>query len=109
AAAIPDLEKVLSFDRKHDYFRAMGLLAHAYGMTGNLARAEELFKEALQTSTLSETQYHFAELMASQGRLDEARELAQRILNKRATLSGPLRRAQEPWFKRAEALIKSLG
>jgi len=106
AAAIPDLEKTLSFDRKHDYFRAMGLLAHCYAIQGDAARAEALFREALQTSTLSETQYNFAEFLASQGRTAEARSLAESILHKRATLSGPLRREQEPWFRRAEALLK---
>jgi hypothetical protein len=107
-AAIADLEKVLTFDRKHDYFRAMGLLAHCYAVRRENARAEALFREALQTSTLSETQYNFAEFLASTGRIDEARETAERILNKRASLSGPLRRAQEPWFARAAALLKQL-
>ncbi len=108
AAAIPDLEKVLSFDRKHDYHAAMGLLARACAATGDPARAEALFREALQTSTLSETQYNFAEFLASTGRVAEAREWAERILNKRGSLSGPLRRAQEPWFRRAAALLKQL-
>ena len=109
AAAIADLEKVLSFDRKHDYYRAMGVLAHCYAMRGDNARAEALFREALQTSTLSETQYNYAEWLASQGRAEEARDLCQRILSKRATLSGPLRRDQEPWFKRADALLRRLA
>jgi len=109
AAAIPDLEKTASLDRKHDYLRALGLLAHCYAVTGDMARADTLFREALQTSTLSETQYHYAELLATQGRVEEAREMTQRILNKRATLSGPLRRQQEPWFKRASALLARLN
>jgi hypothetical protein len=107
-AAVADLEKTVSFDRKHDYFRALGLLAHCYALQGDAARAEALFREALQTSTASETQFNFAEFLASQGRSEEARSLAEAILHKRATLSGPLRRQQEPWFGRAEALLKRL-
>ncbi len=107
--AIPDLEKVVAMDRKHDYGRAMGLLAFGYTQTGQAEAAEKLFREALTTSTLSETQYHFAEFLASQGRTDEAREWAQRVINKRATLSGPLRRADARWISRAEPLLKQLG
>jgi len=106
--AIADLEKTVSFDRKHDFLRALGLLAHCYALQGDAARAEALFREALQTSTASETQYNFAEFLASQNRRDEARSLAEAILHKRATLSGPLRRQQQPWFSRAEALLKRL-
>ena len=108
-SAMADLEKVLGFDRKHDFFRAMGLLAYCCAATGDPVRAEQLYREALEISTLSETQYNFAEFLSSQGRIDEAREMVQRILNKRASLSGPLRREQEPWFKRADLLLRSLG
>jgi hypothetical protein len=107
-AAIPDLEKTIALDRGHDYFRAMGLLAHCYASKGDFARAEALFREALTTSTLSETQYNYAELLAAQGRTAEAQAMAASIITKRATLSGALRREQEVWFKRAAALQKRL-
>jgi hypothetical protein len=107
--AIPDLEKVLATDRKHDYGRAMGLLAYGYAQTGRAEEAEKLFREALTTSTLSETQFRFAEFLARQGKSDEAREWAQRVVNKRATLSGPLRRADAHWIRQAEPLLKQLS
>ncbi len=107
--AIPDLERVLAMDRKHDYGRAMGLLAFAYAQTGQPAAAEKLYREALVTSTLSETQCHFAELLAAQGNTEEAREWAQRIVNKRASLSGPLRRGDAPWIRQAASLLKKLS
>jgi hypothetical protein len=109
AAAVSDLEKVVSMNRKHDYGRALGLLASGYGETGQPERAEQLFREALATSTLSETQFRFARFLASQGRTGEAREWAERVVRKRATLSGPLRRADKPWFRAAEGLLKQLG
>ena len=106
AAAIPDLEKVVSFDPKHDYNRAAGLLANAYALTGRKDDAERLFRETLKTSTLSETQFYYARFLANQGRIDEARELAQQIVRKRATVSPQLRRADKRWFGAAEALLK---
>jgi hypothetical protein len=107
--AIPDLETVLATDRKHDYGRAMGLLAYGYAQTGQADAAEKLFREALTTSTLSETQFRFAEFLAARGRPDEARDWAQRVVNKRATLSGPLRRADAHWIRQAESLLKQLS
>lgn len=108
AKAIPDLEKVVVMNRKHDYGRALGLLAFCYAQTGQPDAAETLFREALTTSTLSETQFRFAEFLAGQGKTDEARDWAQRVVNKRATLSGPLRRREVPWIRDSEALLKRL-
>jgi hypothetical protein len=107
--AIPDLEKVVAMDRKHDYGRAMGLLAYLYAQTGQPAAAEKLFREALATSTLSETQFHFAEFLASQGNISEARDWAQRVVSKRTTLSGPLRRSDKRWIREAQSLLKQLS
>ncbi len=109
ARATPDLEKVISMSRKHDYGRALGLLAFCYAQSGQAEAAEKMFREALTTSTLSETQYHFAEFLVSRGNPGEARDWAQRVVNKRATLSGPLRRADMPWIRQAEALLKQVG
>jgi tetratricopeptide (TPR) repeat protein len=107
--AIPDLEKVLAKDRKHDYGRAMGLLASAYGQTGQPEAAEKLFRETLTTSTLSETQFRFAEFLAAQGKTSEARDWAQRVASKKATLAGPLRRREIPWIHKSEALLRQLS
>src|SRR5512142_2862697 len=90
AKATPDLERVLAMDRRHDYGRALGLLAYCYSHNGQSDAAEKLFREALTTSTLSETQFRFAEFLASHGNGAEARDWAQRVINKRAALSGPL-------------------
>ena len=86
----------------------MGLLAYGYAQTGRAEAAEELFREALTASTLSETQFRFAEFLVAQGKPDEARDWAQRVVNKRATLSGPLRRADAHWIRQAKALLKQL-
>src|SRR5438445_201224 len=41
-------------------------------------------------------------------RMREAREWAQRILDKKPTMPGYLRRRERPWFRRAAALLKRL-
>lgn len=108
AAAIPDLEKTVSMDPKHDYNRAAGLLANAYAVTGRSEDAARLFQQTLATSTLSETQYYYARFLAGQGRIDEARDMAQQIVRKRASVSPKLRRADGPWFSAADTLLKEL-
>ena len=108
AAAVPDLEKVMSFDPKYDYHRARGLLAHVYARTGQAEKARKLFPDVVQISTLSETQYNYAWFLAEQGQAAEAREWAQRVLNKKATLPRYLARKERPWFRKASALLKQV-
>ena len=108
AAAIPDLERVTRTDPKYDFYRAQGMLAHAYANTGQTDKAAALFAEVTRISTISETQVNYAAFLASQGRTVEAREWAQRVLSKKATMPGYLKRRERPWFRRASALLKRL-
>jgi len=107
-AALPDLERVVGQDPKYDFHRAKGLLAHAYANTGHVEQAQDLFREAVQISTLSETYYNYAAFLASQQRYAEAREWAQRILAKKPTMPGYLKRRERPWFRKASGLLKRL-
>ena len=75
-------------DPDYDFHRAAGLLAHAYAQTGQKERAEALFRDVTTTSTLSETYLNFADLLASEGRNAEAREWAQKVLDKKPTMPG---------------------
>jgi hypothetical protein len=106
SAAVADLEIVVARDPKYDYQRAAGLLAHALGKTGHPDRALALFADVTQLSTLSETQYNYAALLAEQGRIADAREWAEKILRKKPTMPNYLRRRERPWFRRAKALLK---
>ncbi len=67
-----------------------------------------LFADVLQTSTLSETQYNYACFLLAEGRRDDAREWAERILRKRATMPDYIRRRERPWFRKANGLLKKL-
>jgi hypothetical protein len=108
AAAAADLEQVVALDPKYDYQRAAGLLAQTRAAIGQRAEAAALFAEVLETSTLTETQFNYATLLAAEGRSAEAREWAQRILRKKATMPDYIRRRERPWFRKTRALVKKL-
>jgi hypothetical protein len=108
-AALPDLERVVIADSGYDFHRAAGLLGQAYAHTGQPERAEKMFQQATVISTLSETYYNYAQFLAAQGRMAEAREWAQKIMAKKATMPGYLRRRERPWFRRAALLLARLG
>src|SRR3984957_5863253 len=106
AAALPDLERVVSKESDYAFQRAAGLLAHAYAQTGQKEKSEALFRQVTITSTLSETYLNFAELLASEGRNAEAREWAQKVLDKKPSMPGYLKRRERPWFRKANEVLK---
>jgi len=108
AAAVPDLERAVNSDPEYDFHRARGLLAWAYAQTDQVDKADAMFRDAIRLSTLSETYYHYALFLQSQGRNAEARVWAQRILEKKATMPGYLRRRERPWFRKASGLLARL-
>lgn len=107
-SAVPDLERVVTKDATYDFHRAAGLLAHAYAKTGQPEKADSLFRQALQISTLSETYLNYADFLASQGRTAEAREWTKKVLAKKPTLPRYLKRRERPWFRRAKGLLRQL-
>jgi hypothetical protein len=107
-AALEDLERVVSKEPKYDFYRALGLVAHANGLAGHPERSEALFKEATEISTLSETYLNYAAWLASQKRDAEARDWAGKVLAKKPTMPRYLRRRERPWFRKARALLKKL-
>jgi hypothetical protein len=108
AAALPDLKRAVDKDSEYDFHRAAGLLAHGYALTGQKEKAEALFRQTTVLSTLSETYLNFAELLASEGRNAEARQWAQKVLDKKPTMPDYLRRRERPWFRSARAMLKRL-
>jgi len=107
-AAVADLEQVMRLDPKYDYQRAAGLLAHELGQVGRTDEALAQFAAVTESSTLSETQFNYASLLAANGRRDEALDWARRILAKKPTMPAFLRRRERPWFRRASGLLKRL-
>lgn len=105
AAAVPDLERTLKTDPDYDFHRAKGLLAWAYAESGEKEKADAMFQDAVRLSTLSETYYHYSIFLESQGRPEEAREWAEKILAKKPTMPRYLKRRERPWFRRANAVL----
>jgi hypothetical protein len=108
AAARTDLEHVVTADPGYDFQRAAGLLALADWKTGNIERAKRLFVEVLRTSTLTETQLHYAEFLAETGQREEAKRQAIRIRDKHAQMPGFQRRRERKLFRRNAALLRRL-
>src|SRR6202171_1163272 len=109
AAALPDLERTVAKEPDYDFQRAAGLLAHAYAQTGQKEKAEALFRQVTIASTLSETYLNFADLLASEGRNAEAREWAQKVLDKKPAMPGYQRRRERPWFRKATEFLKRVS
>jgi hypothetical protein len=106
AAAVADLEVVTAREAKYDSHRAMALLAHAYANSGQTEKARALFEQVTEMSTLSETYLNYAAFLASQNRNAEARQWAERILARKATMPRYLQRRERHWFRKAKALLK---
>jgi hypothetical protein len=104
--AAADFSRVVTEDPKYDFHRAAGLLAHACARLGHPVEAEAWFKHATALSTASEVAVHYAEFLEQAQRPAEARAWAQRVLDKKPTMPGYLRRRERPWFRRAKAVLK---
>ncbi len=106
AAAVADLEHVVKEDPAFDFHRAGGMLALACWKAGQKEKAEALFQKATQSSTLSETYMNYAEMLAADGRTAEARQWAQKVLDKELTMPTYLRRREQQWFQCANEFLK---
>ena len=109
AAAIPDLEYVVTKDPKFDYYRATGLLGDAYARTGDLDKAAFYFGPAAQFSTTPETLYNYANYLKLAGQTEAAREWTEKLIAKKRTLPSYMRRVERPWFRKGKALQKELA
>jgi len=107
--AVPDLEKVVADEPKYGFYRATGMLATAYAQAGLADKADAQFRSATGISTLSETYFNYATFLVDQQRPAEAREWAQRIVDKTRTLPRFAKRQERPWVQKARALLKKLN
>lgn len=104
--AIEDFERVVRKQQDFDYHRAGLLLAHAYGLAGKADAADAWFREVTTYATTPETLFLYASFLKQQGRRDDARTWAQKVLDKKRTLPRYQQRRERPWFRRAKALLK---
>ena len=109
AGALKDLEYVVGTDQKYDFYRAAALLAHVYANIGQPEDADAWFVEATRYSTTSETMFNYASFLKAQGRKEEAKEWAERILSKQRTMPRYLQRLERPWARKTTTLVKELS
>lgn len=108
ARALPDLEYVVNHEARYDHDRAAGLLAHVCGQMGYTEQANALFARVTEISNFPEVHYNYARFLKSQGRASEAREAAEKILQRKGTMPRYLQRIERPWFRKAKALLREV-
>lgn len=108
-AAIRDLEHVVRVDPKYGYWHAYCLYARSLAKSGRTADATAAFEKLAEKSTATETLYESANFFAENGRLDEAREIAQRIVARTITMPAYQRRRDRMWIRKTKALARKLG
>ena len=75
--------------------------------TGQAEKAEACFEEATQISTLSETYLNYAQFLVAQQRTSEAREWAQRVLQKKPTMPSYLQSSRTAVVPQGERFIEA--
>jgi pentatricopeptide repeat protein len=106
AAAIADLEHVVKHEPKYDYSRARCILAQALARAGRTSDAERMFDQLVSSTTSPESTIAAAEFYAEHGRTGEARELAETLLARRATMPAYQKRRDRAFLRRAGKLLR---
>ena len=106
--AIADFEHVVKLEPKYDYSRARSLLAQSLAKAGRTADAEAAFDVLASSTTSCETTIAAAEFYAGRGRTREARELAESMLARRATMPAYQIRRDRPFLRRATKLLRRI-
>ncbi|HKS21904.1 MAG TPA: tetratricopeptide repeat protein [Thermoanaerobaculia bacterium] len=106
--AIADFERVVKQEPKYDYSRARCLLAQSLAKAGRTADAEAAFDALVSSTTSCEATIGAAEFYANRGRTNEARELAESMLARRATMPAYQVRRDRPFLRRATKLLRRI-
>ena len=92
----------------------MNWMGEVWRRVGMLLRGKEFAREleeefALHREMKERELRKVLESEVNTNRTEEAREWSQRILAKKPTMPGYLRRRERPWFRRANGLLKRLA
>jgi hypothetical protein len=105
--AIADLEPVARAEPNYDFYGASLTLAESYERAGRDDAARGAYEDILGRTTVSRAYYNYGLLLAKHGETEKAREMMRQILAKKPTLPRYLRRQERPWFRKAEAFLKT--
>ena len=106
SAAVSDLQRVVEYDPRYAYSRALGMLAQSLARLGRLDEATAAFDRLLAQSTASEALAVTAEFYFDHGRLADAREVARKLVARRVTMPSYQRRRDRKWLRRASAVLR---
>jgi hypothetical protein len=104
--AVSDLQRVVAHDPKYGYSRALSLYARSLAKVGRIDEASDAFARLLERSSSSESLAVAAEFYLEQGRFDEAREIAQQLRARRATMPDFQRRRDRTWLWKAAGIAR---
>ena len=107
--AIADLEPVVRAEPNYHFYDAGLTLAECYERAGRDVDARGVYENILGRTTVSRAYYNYGLLLSRHGEPNRAREMMQQILAKKPALPRYLRRQERPWFRKAEAFLKSAG
>lgn len=107
--AITDLEPVARAHPAYHFYDAPLTLAECYERAGCDDAARAAYQEVLGRTTVSRAYHNYGLLLARHGEHDAAREMMRQILAKKPALPRYLRRQERPWFRKAEAFLKTGG
>src|SRR5579885_1919402 len=105
--AAADLEALVRAAPAYHFYDAYLTLAGCYERLGRDDAARAAYQEILGRTTVSRAYYDYGRLLARLGELETAREMMRQILAKKLSLPRYLRRQERPWFRKAEAFLKS--
>ncbi len=105
--AIADLEPVARAEPKYHFYDAYLTLAECYERAGREAEARAAYEDILGRTSVSRAYYNYGRLLDRLGEREKAREMMRQILGKKPLLPRYLRRQERPWFRKAEAFLKT--
>jgi len=81
------------------------LYARALAAEGNVTKALDEYRVLAPAYPGAEAAVRYAQLLQSQGQLEEARKVARELLEQARIAPGHYRRAQRPWLEAAQRLL----
>ncbi len=105
--AVADLEPVVRAEPVYGRYDAYLTLAECYEKLSRDDAARTAYQEILGRTTVSRAYYNYGALLARHGETATACEMMQQILAKKPALPRYLRRQERPWFRKAEAFLKT--
>ena len=107
--AVADLEPVARAEPNYRFYDAALTLAECYERLGRDQAARAAYQDVLGRTSISRAYYGCGRLLARLGEAEQAREMMRQILAKKPSLPRYLRRQERPWFRKAEAFLKTGG